>query len=56
MVADLASTWRSRAPGAVDLVHLDAALGLLHDFITPDREGAQPDVAYPRLLELIGQP
>jgi carboxylesterase len=55
MVADLAARWTATAPGSVEVVHLDASLGLLHDLITPDRKGAKPDVAYPRLLGLIGR-
>jgi len=55
MVADLSARWEAAAPAVVDTIHLDAALGLLHDLITPDRQGAKPDVAYPRLLELLGQ-
>jgi carboxylesterase len=54
MVEELARRWAALAPDRTAIRHLDASLGLLHDLVTPDREGARPDVAYPILLELLG--
>jgi pimeloyl-ACP methyl ester carboxylesterase len=56
MIESLAARWERQAGDAVETVHLDAALGLIHDLVTPDRDGERIDIVYPRLLELVGQP
>jgi carboxylesterase len=55
MIESLESRWAAAAPDRVELVRLQASLGLLHDLITPDREGARVDVVYPMLLDLVGE-
>jgi len=53
MIDDLAGRWRATAPDRAQVRRLDASLGLLHDLITPDREGQKVDVAYPMLLDIL---
>ncbi len=53
MIDDLFERWHATAPDRTQVRHLDASLGLLHDMITPDREGQKVDVVYPMLLELL---
>ena len=50
MIDDLFERWHATAPDRTQVRHLDASLGLLHDMITPDREGQKvrhrlPDAA-----------
>jgi hypothetical protein len=53
MIDDLFGRWHAAAPDRTQVRHLDASLGLLHDMITPDREGQKVDIAYPILLEIL---
>jgi pimeloyl-ACP methyl ester carboxylesterase len=53
LIDDLSGRWHATAPDRTQVRHLDASLGLLHDMITPDREGQKVDIAYPILLELL---
>jgi pimeloyl-ACP methyl ester carboxylesterase len=53
LIEDLAARWQASAPDRVQVRHLDASLGLLHDLITPDREGQKIDIVYPMLLDIL---
>jgi hypothetical protein len=53
MIDDLFGRWHATAPDRTEVRHLDASLGILHDMITPDREGQKVDVVYPILLKLL---
>ena len=53
MIEDLSGRWQATAPNRTQVRHLDASLGLLHDMITPDREGQKTDVVYPILLKIL---
>jgi len=53
MIDDLFGRWHATAPDRAQVRHLDASLGMLHDMITPDREGQKVDIVYPMLLELL---
>ncbi|MEI7744214.1 MAG: alpha/beta hydrolase [Chloroflexota bacterium] len=55
MIVSLYAHWSDKAADRVELVRFPASMGLLHDLITPDRDGARTDVVYPALIELIGQ-
>jgi pimeloyl-ACP methyl ester carboxylesterase len=55
MIESLQARWAATAPDRVELVHLPASLGLLHDLMTPDRAGQRVDVVYPMLLDLLGK-
>ena len=53
LIEDLAGRWQATAPDRAQVRHLDASLGLLHDLITPDREGQKVDIVYPMLLDIF---
>jgi pimeloyl-ACP methyl ester carboxylesterase len=54
MIDTLAERWHATAPDRTQVRHVDASLRILHDMITPDRDGQKVDVVYPMLLELLG--
>lgn len=56
LVQTLADRWEAKAPDATEVYHFDKSLGLLHDVMTPDREGQKVDIVYPVLLELMTKP
>ncbi len=56
MVEDLARRWASVAPVRTGVYHFDATLAVLHDMITPDRDGQRVDLVYPVLINLVASP
>ena len=53
MIEDLGRWWNGIAPDRSSIYHFDASLGILHDMITPDRDGQRVDLVYPLLIELV---
>ena len=52
MIDDLARRWASLAPDRTSVYRFDASLQVLHDMITPDRDGQHVDLVYPVLSGL----
>ena len=53
MVEELERRWSSLAPDRTSLYRFDASLQVLHDMITPDRDGQRVDLVYPVLVDLM---
>ncbi len=56
MIESLESRWRALAPHKVSEYRFSASQDVLHDMITPDREGQKVDLVYPALLDLVARP
>jgi alpha-beta hydrolase superfamily lysophospholipase len=55
MVEDLAGRWANLAPDRASVYHFDASLKVLHDMITPDRDGEKVDLVYPVIIDLMSR-
>jgi pimeloyl-ACP methyl ester carboxylesterase len=53
MIRDLARAWRARAGNRVAFYTFSARMGLVHEFIEPQRPHQRVDMVYPILLKLI---
>ena len=53
MIEDLARRWTNLAPDRTGIYRFDASLAVLHDLITPDRDGQKVDLVYPVLISLM---
>jgi alpha-beta hydrolase superfamily lysophospholipase len=53
MVDDLAQRWAKLAPDRTSVYRFDASQHVLHDMITPDRDGQQTDLVYPVIIDLM---
>jgi alpha-beta hydrolase superfamily lysophospholipase len=55
IIDDLAGRWARLAPDRTSLYRFDASLNVLHDMITPDRDGQKTDLVYPVLIDLMSR-
>ena len=53
MVDDLAQRWAKLAPDRTSVYRFDASLQVLHDMITPDRDGQRVDLVYQVIIDLM---
>ena len=53
LVEDLAQRWARLAPDRTSVYRFDASQHVLHDMITPDREGQETDLVYPVIIGLL---
>lgn len=56
LIEDLAARWAALAPSSTRTYRFAESQGVLHDMITPDRDGEKVDLVYPVLLDLTAQP
>ena len=45
--------WASLAPDPTSVYRFDASLQVLHDMITPDRDGRRVDLVCPVIIDLM---